>query len=64
MAVGDHEWVTAVRAACDVVFEAADVGFVSNQRSGPDLLWEADPKLFVVRYPDNQVGRPERGAHR
>ena len=54
----DAEWVETVRGRCDRVFQAADVGFVAQvmtSETGPALLWEADPKRFVERYPDSGV---------
>ena len=56
----DVGWRHAVRAACDPIFAAADVGFQWNAHSAvggdhPTLLWEADPLLFASRYPDSGV---------
>lgn len=48
-----------VRAACDPVFESADVGFLAQVMMREDtvdaLLWEADPVRFAGRYPDSEV---------
>ena len=43
---------------CDPVFASAEVGFVRQIQRKPDgevdaLLWEADPELFAMRYPDS-----------
>ncbi|MBO0846332.1 MAG: hypothetical protein J2P22_13050 [Nocardioides sp.] len=50
----------AVRAACEPVFMATDVGFVWNRHVSfdeehPSLLWEADPVLFAARYPESRI---------
>src|SRR5690242_16378223 len=55
-----EDWVHDVVAVCDPVFAAADVGFVHQvSYAEPDivagLLWEADPPLFVAKYPDSGV---------
>lgn len=56
----DLTWRDAVRAACEPVFAAADVGFEWNEsvafdREHPALLWEADPARFAARYPDSGI---------
>jgi hypothetical protein len=56
----DLTWRDAVRAACEPVFAAADVGFEWNEsfafdRENPALLWEADPARFAARYPDSEI---------
>jgi hypothetical protein len=63
----DLKWRDAVRAACESVFAAADVGFawsdsVTFNPSQPTLLWEADPLRFAARYPDSglEVGYGEQ----
>ncbi len=48
-------WAADVCAACDPVFEAADVGFTQNQRGPSAFLWEADPERFAARYPDSGI---------
>ena len=58
----DAKWAAEVSAACDLVFAAADVGFVRHAADdgSPDapvgaILWEADPARFAARYPDSGV---------
>ena len=56
----DDAWIDAVCAACDPVFESADVGFVrqlslSDPGQVAAILWEAEPLLFASRYPDSGV---------
>ncbi len=56
----DVAWRDAVRAACEPVFAAADVGFrwndyVTFDAKHPALLWEAEPALFAARYPDSRI---------
>ena len=45
---------------CDPVFASAEVEFVRQIHRKPDgevhaLLWEADPALFAMRYPDSGI---------
>ena len=45
---------------CDPVFASAHVGFVRQIQRKPNgevdaLLWEADPELFAMRYPDSGI---------
>lgn len=55
----DLAWRDAVRASCEPVFQAADVGFQWNDmvfdRDQPAMLWEADPARFALRYPDSGI---------
>lgn len=59
----DVAWRDRVRAWCDPVLAAADVGFEWNESTArPDpegrmlaLLWEADPLRFAARYPDRGI---------
>lgn len=55
----DDDWVLAVRAICDPVFDSADVNFlvqVIRQPGGISaILWEAEPERFASRYPDSHV---------
>ncbi|MEZ0579033.1 hypothetical protein [Nocardioides sp. MH1] len=56
----DQAWVEAVCAACDPVFDAANVGFLRQVQHAEDgtvgaVLWEADPRRFAERYPDSGI---------
>ncbi|MEP6855899.1 MAG: hypothetical protein ABJA33_10555 [Pedococcus sp.] len=56
----DEAWVQSVCAVCDPICESAHVGFVrqvSMDACGETaaLLWEADPLLFLDRYPDSRI---------
>lgn len=56
----DVAWREAVRATCEPVFAAADVGFkwngyVAFDAEHPALLWEAEPARFAARYPDSRI---------
>ncbi len=58
----DRHWAEAVAAACNPIFEAADVGFerqllyADEEHTQVDaLLWEADPRRFAHRYPDSGI---------
>jgi hypothetical protein len=56
----DIAWRDAVRAACEPVFAAADVGFRWNSGTAfdpdhPTLLWEADPARFAARDPGSHI---------
>lgn len=59
--VGTFEgrWLDAVVAACDPVFEAADVGFARQVMRDGDavqsILWEAEAVEFAERYPDSGI---------
>jgi hypothetical protein len=56
----DLAWRNAVRAACEPVLVAADVGFRWNDHvpfadAHPAMLWEADPVRFATRYPGSGI---------
>jgi hypothetical protein len=56
----DLTWRDAVRAACEPVFVAADVGFEWNDHVSftdrhPAMLWEAEPVRFASRYPESGI---------
>ena len=51
----DGSWAEAVRAACQPVFDAAQVGFTHQDQGDSALLWEADAELFAERYPDSGI---------
>lgn len=55
----DELWGKAVFAACDPVFQRADVGFDGRFSMDGDtvsaFLWEAEPRRFAERYPDSSI---------
>lgn len=58
----DGRWAAEVCSRCDPVFASADVGFVrQGQFDGEpyirvgSILWEADPAMFALKYPDSGV---------
>lgn len=56
----DEAWVQSVCAVCDPICESAHVGFVrqvsmASNGEAATLLWEAEPLLFVDRYPDSRI---------